>query len=123
MASTVANTAPSSPLIHRETPKPSMAKAKIADRTFSENREELGRILRRTSEIAGLNRDQTADQLKVNASSVSRWWAGSPDEPPQIWRYTSHPTLKIAFLVAQAEAHQGGHSIVVETVVRVMRTA
>jgi hypothetical protein len=121
MAANLQNAVQGSPLIRRETPKPAMAKAQIVDRTFCENRAFLGQILRRTSEIAGMNRDQTADALQVNPSSISRWWSGNPDEPPQIWRYTSHPKLRLAFLVAQAEAHENGDAIVVETVVKVRR--
>lgn len=127
MSSILPNTAPSTPLIRCEGEKKRMAKVETVDRTFSENREYLGRILRRTSEIAGMNRDQTADALQVNASSISRWWAGSPDEPPQIWRYTAHDELSVAFLVAQAEARQARarqrelDDVMVETNIRVRR--
>jgi hypothetical protein len=121
VGNTLQNAVQSSPLIRREEPKRRMAKVQEPRRTFCENRIFLGAILRRTSEIAGLNRDETAATLHVNPSSISRWWSGSIEEPPQIWRYTAHPTLRVAFLVAQAEAHEGGDAIVVETVVRVRR--
>ena len=121
MAPTLSNGVQRAPLIRCETSKKRMAKVEELDRTFSENREFLGRILRRTSEIAGLNRDETAQALVVNPSSISRWWSGSPEEPPQIWRYTSHPVLKVAFLVAQAEAQNGSDRVEVETIVRVKR--
>lgn len=82
-----------------------MAKAGLPDVTLREKRAEYGAVLRRASELAGLNRDQTADQLKVDKAQVSRWWSG--DENPQSWRYQQHPTLRIAYLKAQGEAETG----------------
>ena len=87
--------------IDREVPKPRMAKAGLPDVTLREKRRNYGQILKRASELAGFNRDQTADELSVDRSQVSRWWSG--DENPQTWRYRDHPKLRIAYLKAQAE--------------------
>jgi hypothetical protein len=107
-------------LLRQETPRPRMAKAKFLDLSIREKRAAYGAILKRASELAGFNRDQTADELKVDAAQLGRWWSG--DENAQTWRYNHHPKLKLSLLVAQAEAHQQGNQVVVETVVRVMRT-
>lgn len=79
-----------------------MAKADLPDLTLREKRAEYGRILKRASELAGFNRDQTADALGVNdPSQISKWWSG--EENPQTWRYRQHSKLKLAYLKAQAE--------------------
>jgi hypothetical protein len=106
------------PRISRETPKARMAKATMPDVTISEKRAAYGQILRRASELAGFNRDQTADALKVDPAQISRWWSGA--ENPQGWRYQDHPVLKQTVLVAQAEATQGA---VVEMLIRLERKA
>lgn len=121
MAGTMAERRSQSPLLSREMPRPTMAKAEIRNLTIREKRAVYGAILRRASEIAGLNRDQTADELQVDPGQLGRWWSG--DENPQTWRFTEHPHLASALLVAQAEAHESGDHIVVETVVRVRRRA
>lgn len=92
------------PRIRCETPKPRMAKAGLPDVTFREKRAEYGQILRRTREIAGLDQQQTADQLKADRAQISRWESG--DENAQTWRYRQHPKLRIAYLKAQAEEVQ-----------------
>jgi len=81
--------------------KKRMAKAELQSLTIREKRAEYGAVLRRASEIAGLNRDQTADELQVDKAQVSRWWSG--DENAQSWRYQQHPTLRLAYLRAQGE--------------------
>ncbi len=81
-----------------------MAKAALHDRTLREKRAEYGRILKRTREIAGLDQQQTADQLHADRAQVSRWESG--DENAQTFRYRQHPTLRIAYLKAQAEDAQ-----------------
>jgi ribosome-binding protein aMBF1 (putative translation factor) len=91
-----------------------MAKAELPDLTIRERRAEYGQILRRASEIAGLNRDQTADALKVDPAQVSRWWSG--DENPQTWRYRQDEKLRVAYLRAQAEVD---HTVRVRTVIEV----
>lgn len=93
-----------------------MAKAVLPDVTLREKRAEYGAVLRRASELAGFNRDQTADALKVAGAQVSRWWSG--DENPQSWRYQQHPKLRIAYLKAQGEAEHGGR-VTVETILRI----
>lgn len=95
-----------------------MAKAELPDLTLREKRADYGQVLRRASEIAGMNRDQTAEALKVDPAQVSRWWSG--DENPQTWRYRAHPDLRSAYLVAQAEKDPDAE---VETIVRVKRPA
>lgn len=112
---TLPNGAPRDPLIRCDAPR-HMAKA---DLTLREQRAPYGAILRRASELAGFNRDETARELVVDPATISRWWSG--EENPQTWRYTAHSTLGLSLLVAHAEAHQNGDQIVVETVVRVMR--
>lgn len=92
----------SRPHIDRETPKPRMAKAAIVDLTLREKRAKHGAILRKASELAGLNRDQTADRFKVDPAQVSRWWSG--DENPQTWRYEQDPLLRLTYMKAQAAA-------------------
>lgn len=96
--------ASAAPLIRCETPRPRMAKAGLPDVTLREKRAEYGQILRRASVIANLDRNATADALKVDPAQVSRWWSG--DENPQTWRYRDHPKLRIAYLKAQAEEPQ-----------------
>ena len=92
-----------------------MAKAELPDLTLREKRAEYGGILRRASELAGMNRDQTADALTVDPAQVSRWWSG--DENPQGWRYQQHPKLRIAYLRAQAEKDG---AVVVKTVLEIV---
>lgn len=88
-----------------------MAKAKLG-LTLREERAEYGAILRRASEIAGMNRDQTADALKVQPAQVSRWWSG--DEAAQTWRYRRNKKLRLALLAADAEDATG---VIVRTVI------
>jgi ribosome-binding protein aMBF1 (putative translation factor) len=89
------------PRIRCEEPKRRMAKAELPDVTIREKRAEYGQVLRRASEIAGLDRNQTAEKLRVDPAQVSRWWSG--DENPQTWRYRQDERLRIAYLRAQAE--------------------
>lgn len=98
-----------------------MAKAELADVTLRENRAEYGAVLKRASEIAGLNRDQTAALLKVDPAQVSRWWSG--DENAQTWRYRRDPKLREAYLLAQAESEHDKGLVEVETTVRIRRRA
>lgn len=97
-----------------------MAKADLSDVTLREKRAEYGQVLRRASEIAGLDRNQTADALKVDPAQVSRWWSG--DENPQTWRYQQHERLRSSYLIAQAEKDASG-LVEVETTVRIKRIA
>lgn len=84
-----------------ETPKPAMARATLDSRTLHDKRAEYGKVLRRTREIAGMTRDQAADALHVDPAQVSRFESG--DEPQPTWRYRQHPTLRLAYMEAQAE--------------------
>jgi hypothetical protein len=118
MSSSVARTTDDSPRTRCADGKKPMAKAALQDFTISEKRAAYGQILRRASELAGFNRDQTADALKVDPAQISRWWSGA--ENPQGWRYQDHPVLKQTVLVAQAEATQGA---VVEMLIRLERKA
>jgi hypothetical protein len=102
------------PRIRCEEPKRRMAKAELSDLTIRERRAEYGQILRRASEIAGFNRDQTADALKVDPAQISRWWSG--DENPQTWRYRQDEKLRVAYLRAQAEVDR---AVRVRTVIEV----
>ena len=71
--------------------------------TLRENRAEYGRVLKRTRELAGMNRDEVARALgNVDPAQVTRWENG--DENPQTWRYRRNPTLKAAYKLAQGEA-------------------
>lgn len=122
MAVNVANAVQRTPLLSRETPRPAMAKATLPILTIREKRAVYGAILRRACVLAGYQtRKEAADALDVDEGQLGRWWSG--DENPQTWRFQSHHALGPSLLVAQAEAHQGGDAIVVETVVRVMRRA
>ena len=105
-------------IIRCDTPKARMAKAALPVLTIREERGEYGAILRRASELAGMNRDETADALQVDKAQISRWWSG--DENAQTWRYQRHAVLKQTLLVAQAEATQGA---VVEMLIRLERKA
>ena len=82
-----------------------MAKAKLPGPTMYEERAEYGAILRRASEIAGMNRDETARALGVDPSQVTRWWTG--EEPQQTWRYRRHSRLRKALIAADAEDATG----------------
>lgn len=97
--------------IRCEAPAPRMAKMKL-DRTIYEERAEYGAILRRASELAGMNRDETARALMVDPAQVSRWWSG--DEPAQPWRYRRHAKLRQALIAADAEDATG---VIVRTVI------
>lgn len=119
MSSIVNPAAIDAPLIRCEVSKARMAKAELPDFTIREKRAKYGKKLRRASEIAGLDRNQTADELKVDPAQISRWWSG--DENPQMWRYDDCYRLRSALLIAEAEAHGAG--VEVETTVRIKRTA
>jgi hypothetical protein len=95
-----------------------MAKADLSAITIREKRQKYGDVLRRTSEIARMNRDETADALQVDKAQISRWWSG--EENPQTWRYHQHPRLRECYLLAQAEADG---NVELETVVRIRRRA
>src|SRR3990167_3301788 len=99
-----------------ENPKPRMAKAELSAVTIREKRQEYGQILRRSRELAGMNRDQTADALHVDPAQITRWESG--DENAQTFRYQGHPVLKSTLLIAQAEATQGA---IVLTLIEVER--
>lgn len=92
------------------------AKADLPGITLRDKREEYGKILRRSRELAGLNRDQTAHALNVDPAQITRWESG--DENAQTFRYQAHPVLKSTLLVAQAEATQGA---IVRTLIEVER--
>ena len=94
-----------------------MAKAGLPDRTIREQRAEYGAILRKASELAGMNRDQTADELHVDKAQVSRWWSG--DENPQTWRYHRHPRLKVALLKAHGNDAIDTGRVNVRTVIEI----
>lgn len=97
-----------------------MAKASLPDLTLREKRAEYGAILRRASEIAGMDRNQTADALKVgDPSQISKWWSG--EENPQTWRYYQHVTLRRAYLRAQAEKETAG--VTIRTVIEIEEKA
>lgn len=104
------------PLMGCESLRPRMAKAKLESVTNGENREEYGRILRRASDLASMNRDQTADALGVDPAQVTRWWGGT--ENPPTWRYRKHDGLRRALRIAEAEADG---DVEVETVIRMKR--
>lgn len=106
------------PRICGETPEPRMAKAALPDVTLREKRAAYGHILRRASELAGWNRDETAAALRVDPAQVSRWWSG--DENPQTWRYRADPKLRLAYLKAQAEhARRDEARVSVDTVITI----
>jgi ribosome-binding protein aMBF1 (putative translation factor) len=73
-------------LLRQETPRPRMAKAKFLDLSIREKRAAYGAILKRASELAGFNRDQTADELKVDAAQLGRWWSGDENAIRWSWR-------------------------------------
>jgi ribosome-binding protein aMBF1 (putative translation factor) len=105
------------PRIRCEVPKPRMAKADLEPLTLREDRANYGAILRRASELAGMNRDETADALKVDKAQVSRWWSG--DENAQTWRYHRHPKLKLALLKAQGNDATDTARVKVRTVIEI----
>ena len=98
-----------------ESPK-RMAKAELAElavRTLREERAAYGAVLRRASELVGMNRDQTAQALGAAPAQISRWWSG--DENPQVFRYYRHPRLRAALRLAEALTDDRVH---VETIIR-----
>ena len=93
-----------------------MAKVETARVTLYDKRRDYGLILRRSRELAGMNRDQIADALSVDPAQITRWESG--DENAQTFRYQAHPVLKSTLLIAQAEATQGA---IVLTLIEVER--
>lgn len=87
-------------LLCQEIPPPTMAKASLSQR---DGREAYGKVLRRASTIANLNRRETADALEVDEGQLGRWWSGL--ENPQVFRYHAHPVLGAALIIAESEAH------------------
>jgi hypothetical protein len=116
MSKQAIGSAVSAPRIRCEDVPRRMAKAELPAVTIREDRASYGAILRRASELAGMNRDETADALGVDKAQVSRWWSG--DENSQTWRYQRHPVLKQTLLIAHAEDVQGA---IVETLIRLER--
>lgn len=116
MSATVTKAADRVHLLCRETPKPRMAKAMLADLTIREKRADYGEILRRAVDLAGLSRKEAAATLHVDEGQLGRWFSG--DENPQTWRFTAHPVLKQMLLIAQAEATTGA---IVRTLIEVER--
>lgn len=118
MPPTVSNGRADAPHIRCEDVRPRMAKAGLDVLTIREKRAIEGAILRRASEIAGLNREQTAVALNVgDPSQISKWWSG--EENPQTWRYRNHPKLREALREADAELDG---TVEIETVIKVRRT-
>lgn len=111
--SSVAQPRPDGQRIRCADPTPRMAKAELGVRTVRDERATYGRILKRASDIAGLNRDQTADVTGADPSQISRWWSG--DENAQVWRYHRNPVLRRALRLAEAEADE---RCIVEHVIR-----
>lgn len=92
------------------------AKADLPAVTLRDKRAHYGQILRRSRELAGMNRDETAHALSVDPAQITRWESG--DENAQTFRYQAHPVLKSTLLIAQAEATQGA---IVRTLIEVER--
>jgi hypothetical protein len=88
----------SRPLLSREIPRATPAKA---DLSLQEKRAILGAILRRACEIARLERKQAAAALELDEAQLGRWFTGV--ENAQVWRFVKHPKLSKALLLAQAE--------------------
>jgi len=114
--SSLPNRLTDAPRIRCDEPKKRMAKVETPRLTIRENREEYGRILRRSRDLAGMNRDETAHALGVDPAQITRWESG--DENAQTFRYQAHPVLKSTLLIAQAEATQGA---IVRTLIEVER--
>lgn len=103
MGSNLQNAVQPSPLLSREMPTPSMAKADLTNR---EKRAIYGRILRRACLLAGYQtRKEAADALVMDEGQLGRWWSG--DENPQTWRLQQHKKIGPALILAQAEAQEG----------------
>lgn len=121
MAESIPAPVPARHHIYRETSRPRMATAKLPDLTLREKRAEYGRLLHRTRELAGMNRDQVAVALGVHdPSQISKWESGV--ETPQTCRYRAHPALRLAYLRAQLEADartDGSTVVAFETVIRI----
>ncbi len=95
-----------------------MAKAALPVLTEREKRAKYGQILRRAHQVANLTRKEAALALGVDEGQLGRWLSG--DENPQVWRYMASLVLRDALRIAEAE--DAGH-VVVETVIRMVRTA
>lgn len=103
MRSSLAEVDDRDPRTRYESVRPRMAKVELPDRTIYEKRAEYGAVLKRASELAGMNRDQTADALGVkDPSQITRWWKG--EENQQVWRYYHDPKLRPALRLAEAES-------------------
>lgn len=116
MSNSMAERADSGPHTRCDEPKKRMAKVELPVVTLHDKRRDYGQILRRSRDLAGMNRDQTADALGVDPAQISRWESG--DENAQTFRYQAHPVLKSTLLIAQAEATQGA---IVRTLIEVER--
>lgn len=106
MAESLPQATSRTPLLRREPPL-AMAKAELSLR---EKRASFGAVLRRMSQIAGLNKDETVAILRIDPGQYGRWLSG--DENPQVWRITECDEgdegavkLRDAFLAAQAEVN------------------
>jgi hypothetical protein len=64
-------------------------------------REELGRVIERTFELAGLSQKEAAALLERDQAQIARWIAGT--ERPQLESIYATPTLRARLLLAMAE--------------------
>jgi transcriptional regulator with XRE-family HTH domain len=99
-----------------------MAKADLLKKETAEQaeREVFGGLLRRVQTLLGLNRDEMADELGIDASQLGRWYSGK--ETPQVWRYHRKESVRDALRLAEAlDAKQRQQGISVRTVIEMVR--
>lgn len=125
MNRTVADGAAPCPHNVLEHVRPQMAKTDLKDLEKA-GRRAFGRVLRRAIQLAGLTADEARARLgevveggqPIDAAQLSRWFSG--DENAHVWRFMLDRELRDALRLAEAE--DAGH-VVVETVIRIVRTA
>lgn len=121
MVSMVPESNPLTPREEAEMPRPRMAKAILPEAKVnlrkSENcdfRSEIGRVVQRTGELAGLTRlQQFADAIKRDPRQVARWIDGS--ERAQFDAIWAVDALRVPLV--QALAEQCSMGVQVQTVI------
>ncbi len=86
----------------------------------SDEAREMGRIITRIGEIAGLTDQQVGQELGyAGGSEVSRWKSGAA-VPGFLARLVKHPRLRAVLVEALAESVADG-SVIVEKTIRIQR--
>ena len=93
------------------------ADSEAALKKLQDARRAHGKVLARTCQLAGLSKKEVSGLIGVSEPQLSGWFSGDPQAGhPQSWRFEQHPSLRIAYLKAQAEAD---HTVTVRTVIEI----